>query len=116
MSAAGHVCSRPCLQTVQHHEFTLGDDALELNVFARMRCRHLVEIVDETLGNVGHVRVVLDVGVAHMPFDRFARLALIEHHVAERKDVPLDRLTITHHRNLVLPITSAEHAERSSLS
>jgi hypothetical protein len=51
-----------------------------------------------------------------MPFDRFARLALIEHHVAERKDVPLDRLTITHHRNLVLPITSAEHAERSSLS
>jgi len=62
------------------------------------------------------VRVVLDVGVAHILFDRFARLALIEHHVVERNDVLLVRLKTTHHRNLVLCITSAEHAERSSLS
>ena len=58
----------------------------ELNAFARILPRHPVEVLDEGSLAVGDDRVVLGVGRASVPSDRFSGLALIEHQIVKGSD------------------------------
>src|SRR5216684_5000133 len=83
----------PCLVAVQHHVAPLGDDALELDMLARILGGHTYKVVDEGLLAVADVGVVLNVRVARVERDGLGGAALVEHQVVEGDDallVPLE--------------------------
>jgi hypothetical protein len=59
---------------------------------------HALEVRDEGFLAVGHVRVVLRVRIADIALDGFARPALVEHEVVERRDGALVALDVRHAR------------------
>ena len=79
------VC-RPHLVAVQHNVIAFRNDTLEGDVLSWVFPGHALEILDKRLFAIRYVRVVLGVGRSRVAFNRFARLALIEHHVVEVHD------------------------------
>src|SRR5512145_596913 len=79
----------PSLMAVQDDVLALSDGADELHVLAGILSRHALEVVDERLLAIADVRVVLDVRVARVHLEGLRGLALVEHEVVERLDVPL---------------------------
>jgi hypothetical protein len=81
--------ARPGLVAMEDDVFILRDRALERDSLARILPRHPLEVRDEGRRAIADPRVVLGVGGADIPLDRFARLRLVEHQVVERHRVPL---------------------------
>jgi hypothetical protein len=81
LASVGHL-----LVAVQHDEVSLGDDALEGDVLARVVPGHALEVGDEALLAVGDVRVVLGVAGTCVRGDRVGRPAGVEHRLVEGDD------------------------------
>ena len=60
---------QPDLVAVQDHMVTVGKRPLELDPLPGVVLGHPDEVVDERLLAIGHLRVVLDVGVAGVLLD-----------------------------------------------
>jgi len=85
----------PLLMAMQHDMVSLGDHALEVHALARILPGHPLEVLDERLLAIGHLGIVLSVGVCGVLLDGFSGLALVEHQVVERLDgllVPLQAI------------------------
>jgi hypothetical protein len=72
-------------------------------------CSHPFEILDERFLTVRNVRVVLDVLVACVQFDGFARFTLIAHQVVE--DLRRAFVAIRSVTHVAVPVRKSEHRE-----
>jgi hypothetical protein len=80
---------RPLLMAVENDIVSFRYNPLELHTFARVVLGHPVEVVNEGLFAIRHMRIVLNVCGACIPFDCLSGSALIEHQVVERNHVSL---------------------------
>ena len=71
---------------VQDDEVALCNHALELDPLAWVLGGHPFEVRNESLLAVTNMRVVLNVRVACVSLDSFARFGLVEHEVVERSN------------------------------
>ena len=78
----------PLLVAVKYHEIGFCDGSHELNPFPWVFRGQSFEILDERLLPISDLWIVLDVNLAGIFLDCFARPALIKHQVVERKRVP----------------------------
>ena len=88
----------PLLMTMQHNETVLSDHAPEMYALTRIRLGHTLEVRDERLLAVGHLRIVLGVDIADVLVDGLGRPALVEHQVVERRDGRFITLELIMHR------------------
>jgi hypothetical protein len=74
---------------VEDNIIAFSYDPLEVHTFAWIVPSHTLEVLNEGLLAIRHMRIVLDVGGACVLFDRVRRFALVEHQIVERKHVSL---------------------------
>ena len=72
---------------VDDDQIVLRHDALDVGVRLRVLLEEGAEGINERLAAVGHARIVLDVGLGDVFFDRLVQLVLIEGEFVEGDDV-----------------------------
>lgn len=95
--------ARPMLQAMQDDKVALGDHTMDCHVLARPFTGHALEICDEPVDAVRHMRIVLDIDVADITLDRLAGATLVEHQFIEGDDVGLVAMGVG---NDILPGTT----------
>jgi len=71
--------SWPLLMAMQHHVVTISQDFLKANPFAGILAGHSLEVLDERILAISHLRIVLYVLSSYVPFNREAGIAPVEH-------------------------------------
>ena len=75
--------ARPFLPGVEDHAVPLCEGAEDVHALPGILTRHALEVFDEPVLPVAHARVVLDVPVADVVLDGFARAGLVERQFVE---------------------------------
>jgi hypothetical protein len=81
--------TRPSLMTMEHDEVILCNRPLKLGPLAGIFSSHAIEVVDERLLPISHMRVVLHVDVTGIPFNGLSRAIPVEHQVVEGHGIVL---------------------------
>ena len=81
------VIARPMLVAVQDNMLPLCKGSLEGHTLTGIVGGHASEVIDERVLAVSDMRIVLDIDRSDIALDRFARPALVEHHVIKRHGV-----------------------------
>jgi len=89
--------ARPFLMTVKYDKIVLRDRTLERDFLVGKFICHSFEIVDECLLAIRDLRIVLDVSVASILLNRFARFSLVEHHVVKIQGILTVSLGVVAH-------------------
>jgi len=75
--------ARPLLPRVKNHVISFREYPHEMDALAGVLLRHTLEVANKPLLTVFYHWIVLNVGIANMPFDSCGGAALVEHQVVE---------------------------------
>jgi hypothetical protein len=75
--------ARPFLPRMKNHLVAFRERSHKMDALARVLLRHPLEVTDKSLLSIFNHRIVLPIAIANIPFNGFARSALVEHQIVE---------------------------------
>jgi hypothetical protein len=102
--------ARPFLPRVKNHVIAFREYPNEMDALPGVLLRHTLEVANKPLLAVFHHWIVLNVGIANMPFDGFSGTALVEHQLVES----LNRFLIPLRVHATAPVPSHSNDPTSS--